>query len=263
MSKTKHICVKPIVNSYKRGTLLWVLFFVFTETAFTQPAEYIKSIEPYFASPTAFPDSMYAGFNWNEFEQWDAAMQPVSLQAPDYNLLNAAIFYHTNLYRQKMKKHPLQFKSELRDAAMYHSIQMSDKGFYNHINPQNKKMREPMQRIRMFGTEANYYAENINKTFALDYKEFKTYDKDAVGYYYTLQTKEYIPTLTYNELAKRIVKGWIDSKPHRENMLGVHVTHFGCGAVLDKKSLAGRNMPEINATQNFVGGIITDLYNLR
>jgi uncharacterized protein YkwD len=240
-----------------------MLLLAFTAYAFSQPSEYKKYIEPYLASPTAFPDSLYTVFNWNEFEKWEAALQPVSLQSPDYNLLNAAIFYHTNVYRQKMKKKPLQFKTELRDAAMYHSIEMSEKNFYNHINPQNRKMREPMQRIRMFGTEANYYAENINKTFALDYKEFKTFDKDAGGWYYTLQAKEYITALTYNELAKRIMKGWIDSKPHRENILDVHITHLGCGAVLDKKSLTGRNMPEINSTQNFVGGIVSDLYNLR
>jgi len=234
-----------------------------TITGYCQKTGYLKTIQPISVSATAFPDSLYKSFDWQSFEQWRPANQLFDINNPDYHLLNAAIFYYTNSYRQKMKRHTLKFSPELRNAALYHSLQMSEKGFYKHENPYDKKMREPIQRIRNFETESDYYAENINKEFVLDYSEGKFFDKDSTGWYYTMENDKYIPILSYNELAKRIVKSWIESKSHRENILDRHFTHLGCGAVIDSKTLLKNNMPKIIATQNFSGNIITDLYNHR
>jgi uncharacterized protein YkwD len=266
MSKANKLLIKRLVNSFKLiNCFLTIAFLFFSLHVFSQKSNYVKIIEPILNAPTIFPDSLYTTFNWKQFETFQPAQEPVNIDNPDYHLLNAAVFYHTNAYRQKMKKPLLQFSPELRNAALHHSLQMSEKGFYNHNNPFDKKMREPVQRIRNFGLESNYYAENINKEFALDYNEGKYFDKDSLGWYYLEMGVKgaYIPMLSYFELAKRIVQSWIKSKPHQQNLLDRNFSHLGCAVVFDKKTIRNRDMPKVIATQDFAGGIFSDLYNLR
>jgi uncharacterized protein YkwD len=214
-------------------------------------------------SETVFQDSLYKTFNWSTFSKWEPVLKTVNINNPDYHLLNAALFYHVNYYRQKMKKPMLAFSENLRNAAFYHSNIMSEKGFYNHLNPYERKMREPIQRIRIYGTEADFYGENINKEFMLQYEEGRFFDKDSTGWYYTLPRSEYLQPYTYFELARLIVQGWIDSKHHREILLDINYTHVGFGVVIDKKTINNKQIPKIISTQNLAGGIITDFYNLR
>jgi uncharacterized protein YkwD len=106
---------------------------------FAQRNQYMKVVEPYVQSATIFPDSMYRWYDWSQFEHLEAAHQLIDWSNPDFHLLNAAVFYHTNRFRLQMKKPPLVFSDALRNAALYHAIQMSERGFFGHINPFNKK----------------------------------------------------------------------------------------------------------------------------
>ncbi len=212
-------------------------------------------IAPVLLAPTAFPDSFYVEFTWKTFDTFLPAHQIFNIESPDINLLNACIFYHTNLYRKKMKKQPLSFSPELRNAALFHAMQMNAKNFYRHENPHEKLMRTVEQRARYFEFKNNYVGENINKEFVLDYQEGKPFIKSDGMYFYTWGNNEVIGSLSYFELAKRIVQSWIQSTEHKKNMLDKMYHNMGCAAVVEQKSLTGKDIPKVIAVQNFGGEI--------
>lgn len=203
-----------------------------------------------------FPDSLYesklfdAEYLMQQGEKLFLPYEPI-----DYQLLNACVFYQTQLYREKMKKNPLLFYSLLRDAAIFHALQMSEKKFYSHDNNTISKMKTPQQRIFNFGTESEFSGENINKVFAINYKDGKPYGKEGNHFYYTPSINDTIPFHTYNSLAEKIVNSWIQSPPHKKNMLLKDYTHLGCATVLEAASLKGKNLPAMLAVQNFAGKI--------
>ncbi len=214
---------------------------------------YNAYINAYVARQTVYADTAYAIHTpiFNAHEAAQARVAPFGMV--DYHLLNACIVYHTNAYRVKMKKQPLKFSKALRNAAAFHALQMNERNFYNHMNNGVKQMKTPQLRIKYFNYEGEYVGENITKTFAINYKEGQPYDKRENTFYYTIGKQDTVPCLSYDELAAHIVDSWIKSPPHKKNMLDVNYTHIGCAAIIEAKSLTGRNMPNVFAVQNFGG----------
>ncbi|MFC4551914.1 MULTISPECIES: CAP domain-containing protein [Halorussus] len=129
----------------------------------------------------------------------------------------------------------LAFDTELREIARYHSEDMAAEDYFSHVSPDGETRAD---RYEQFGYDCRapagddrYYtgAENILYTY---------YDSNV-------RTGE--GTVRYtnaDELARGIVRGWMNSEGHRENILlsawddegiGVHVTSEG----------------KVYATQNF------------
>jgi uncharacterized protein YkwD len=214
---------------------------------------YNTYINAYLAQPTVYADSAYTThapiFNAREAAQ--AKVAPFGII--DYHLLNACIAHHTNAYRVKMKKPPLKFSKALRNAAAFHALQMNERNFYNHMNNAVKPMKTPQLRVKYFDFAGEYVGENITKTFAIGYKEGQPYDKRENTFHYTIGKQDTVPYWSYDELATHIVESWIKSPPHKKNMLDINYTHIGCAAIIETKSLGGRNMPNMLAVQNFGG----------
>lgn len=214
---------------------------------------YHQYISRYLQQPTAYKDLDYAPYAAT-FNAFEAAQKKVLLtDTIDYHLLNACIVFHTNVYRVKMKKKPVQFSAPLRDAAVFHAVQMNEKNFFSHTNAYNKKMKTPVQRATYFGYPNEVVGENITREFALHYKEKQPFIKEGNTFYYANLKKEVIQHYTYDELAESIVASWINSPPHKKNMLMNFYTHIGCAAIIENKSLLNDNMPMIIAVQNFGG----------
>jgi uncharacterized protein YkwD len=214
---------------------------------------YNTYINAYLAQKTIYADSAYTThtpiFNANEASQ----TKVTPFGTIDNHLLNACIVYHTNVYRVKMKKQPLKFSKALRNAAAFHALQMNERNFYNHMNNGVKQMKTPQLRMKFFDYPGEYVGENITKTFAIDYKEGQPYDKRENTFHYTTGKQDTVPYLSYDALAAYIVESWIKSPPHKKNMLDINYTHIGCAAIIETKSLGGRNMPNMLAVQNFGG----------
>jgi uncharacterized protein YkwD len=98
-----------------------------------QNNSYKTEITEYLNKPSVFNDSLYLDVKSRTL--LIELSKTISIEKFDIHLLNAGIFYYTNEYRIKKNKAVLQFSAELRDAALYHALQMNVKNFYNHFNP--------------------------------------------------------------------------------------------------------------------------------
>ena len=187
---------------------------------------------------TIFPDSLYHTYNWERFEALDIAKAEISLANIDYNLLNAGVFYYSNQYRISKKLEPFKFSKILRDASAIHSLEMINRGFFDHINSRNRKLRTPVDRTRYFRYPNDYVGENVAIEYVLE------------NYTYSPQG-EIIEFRSYLDLCKAIVDGWIKSKPHRKNLLNKNYNNLGCAVVIDRTTVSKNNLPQAFATQVF------------
>lgn len=206
-----------------------------------------------------FPDSLYGQYTWDQFVTSDLADVTIDLDSPDYNLLNAAVFYYTNKFRTERNRTAFQFDPALRDAAVYHSISMIEYNFYDHKNRKVKGMGDVLERSEFFGFNGYTVGENIDREFLYKYNHKQVYTIIKEGddvQYVTIDGNnlgQAIPILTYNEFAERLVQEWINSSSHRTNMLNKDYTHLGIGVLPDHTMFGGNNIPEAVATQVFGG----------
>lgn len=199
-----------------------------------------------------FTDADYQQYSVKGFRDNKSFLRAIDFVNPDYALINAAVFYVTNEQRVRKKLPPLEHNSHLELAAWHHSKSMADGRFFNHINASVKARRTPDDRAKLAGITNPYIAENIAEMPAIEYvqgKEVFVIDKKAGTFSYT-NGGEVIPPHTYLSFAEAVVAQWMDSPPHRKNILSKEALQLGCGIYL----YADRdfyNMPTFKATQNF------------
>lgn len=176
----------------------------------------------------------------------------IDIDNVDYPLLHAAVFFVTNEVRVKKGLAPLEFSLNLEISAWHHSKAMAEMDFFNHNNVYENKRRTPNDRAKFAGIENPYLAENIAETSALQYQsgdEIYILDKKNGVFSYT-DGGEPIQPETYLRVAEIVVDQWMNSKPHRKNILSPEGLQLGCGAYLyrDKRFYS---MPTFKMTQNF------------
>lgn len=179
--------------------------------------------------------------------------QPLDFKNIDYPLLQAAIFYFTNLERQKSGLPQLKHSKEVEITASGHAQDMVSYNFYGHTSPIRFR-RTLRDRLNRSGLNPKYIGENICSTFGLQYQAGKKVSKPTKPgefRYLSTSNRAIIPPHTYRSFAQSAVKLWMDSPGHRQNILNPKFTHLGCGtAVYFEKSFYG--MPYFMAVQNFV-----------
>lgn len=190
-------------------------------------AEFLNEIALY-QKDSYYKQKVYAEHDWKSFYALKDASQVVDPDNYDMHLLNAAIFYATNKVRAGKRLPELKYNAGLRDAAVVHSQQMVDKKFFDHYNNKTRKLRNPADRIIMFGN-ANVKAMSEN----IDYNNIAMPSKT-----------------TYLQLADKLVDDWMRSAPHRKTMLSKGFSHLGCAAVFEAKDKTGYRY--IKATQDYM-----------
>jgi len=171
---------------------------------------------PLAAAPAWNRDS-YKVIDHTSFRKAEVFNRKIDYAEIDYALLNAAIFFLTNEQRVKKKLKPLKYVPELEIMAWHHSKQMAERRFFSHTNSRDKKRRDADDRAKLAGITNPSIAENIA---------------------YSTEEQE-----TYMEVAAMLVKLWMNSKGHRENILSKDALQLGCGAYYHKGTWHG--------TQNF------------
>ncbi|GAA2846503.1 CAP domain-containing protein [Nonomuraea rubra] len=105
----------------------------------------------------------------------------------------------TNAERAKGGCDPLSHDARLRRAAVGHSADMAKNDYFDHDSQDGRDMTD---RIRATGFSGSAWAENI-----------------AMG----------------QRSAAQVVRDWMNSAGHRENIMNCTYTHIGVGAVKDSK----------------------------
>jgi uncharacterized protein YkwD len=122
----------------------------------------------------------------------------------------------TNEYRQSQKLAPLKLNSELAIAAQRHSEEMVSLDFFDHSSPDGRK---PENRTAAAGYKGRYTGENI-----------------AAG----------------SSTPEDVVRGWINSPGHRENILNPNAREIGIGYIYSASD-SGRETWRYYWTQIFGG----------
>jgi uncharacterized protein YkwD len=105
----------------------------------------------------------------------------------------------TNAERAKGGCDPLSHDARLRRAASGHSADMARKNYFDHDSPDGRDMTD---RIRATGFSGSAWAENIAKG---------------------------------QRSAAEVVRAWMNSDGHRQNIMNCSYTHIGVGAVKDAR----------------------------
>jgi uncharacterized protein YkwD len=234
LQKTKSFAQIMLIKNCRR-LLIALLFY---STAFSQSVWRHRDYET----------TTHKNFRHNQLFS-----QTIAFDQIDYPLLHAAIFFVTNETRVKNDRKPLAFAIELERAAYHHSKRMVEQDFFGHENPHDKKRKTTEQRARLAGIKNPFLAENIALHFGIRYvANTPVYPVDPLNgtFSYESDNDPLIPAHTYLSFAEALVKQWMDSPGHRQNILNPRALQLGCG-VYFYRDRTFYNMPKFKATQNF------------
>ena len=200
----------------------------------------------------------YEKHNYKSFAELPEANKKIDMTNIDYKLLHAVIFFETCRQRVLHKFKPFKHSPALEKAALGHSIDMVKHNFLSHTSVVRGK-QNLSQRLALVGIQEGYRGENIAFTFGIIYNETPIpRPKNGVFRY---RNGKIIERHTYLSLGKELLKGWMNSPPHRRNILRPNFTYLGCGARHYKRA-SFYNMDMFKATQNFSSVYGTDIQKM-
>lgn len=202
----------------------------------------------------------YKGYDSNTFFAIDDLQKRIPKVLANIALLNAAIFWYTNLERLKHSLKPFLFHEKLMQMATLHSEQMRNHKFFDHENKFDvrfKTLRDRLEYVKDDGFSGFMcFAENIADCPVIKANESFTYSiKDGVVHFYTMAGKEFFP-YTYSEMAKSVVDAWMNSPGHRANILNPDYMYLGCGCAPYEEKEDSYSVTYFKLTQNFGGELV-------
>ncbi len=197
-----------------------------------------------------FSQSGYYSYDQDNFRNQALFMDTIAVQAPDLTRINAVLFYLTNAERIAQGLAPLTYHPKLEEAAQMHSNAMVHYKFFDHINQFSKPMELPDDRARLAGIYNPHLSENIIESFVLRYTPGQSVYTGAPGVFRLTPDGTPIAPHTYLSLGEQMLHDWMNSPPHRKNILSEKAVSLGCGTTLFLKT-DFNDMPSVIATQNF------------
>ncbi len=142
--------------------------------------------------------------------------------------LERQIHHQINRERQKYGLSPLAWDELLAAIARKHSSDMASYHFFSHTNLQGE---DPVMRAKKLGwdkkkpADANTWAIGPGENIFMNhlYDKVVTTKQDGVAV-----KKEYV-WKTQKEIVQSTVQGWMDSPPHRKNILSPKYDQQGIG----------------------------------
>lgn len=125
--------------------------------------------------------------------------------------------------RSQYKLDTFHFDPKIDSIAQYHALAMAKYSFFNHSNPHNKKMKEMRNRFEHFRYKFQACGENI---------AMQSYSGQ---------------TISNEEVAEQFIQQWINSAPHKKNLLNPIYKDMSVAVAVRQKS----NTIEYYAVQNF------------
>ncbi len=190
-----------------------------------------------------------------EFFKLPDLHEPMPLTAPDYELLDAALFHATNEVREQHGLPPFRYAAVLFEAASYHATTMISRNFYDHHNKTGAAYHTPDRRIRTFGGDYHVTAENIAQfpTIDMPRQYCPRQQSDRTYRYFDCRTGKAYGAFTYAGFARMSVQKWMASPGHRANILNTDLTFLACAARLSRNPYGSRTVPFARPVQNFGG----------
>lgn len=188
--------------------------------------------------------------NSSEFLKDIELSMTVNPDSFNYSIFHSALIHLTNIERIEHEKLPLLYFTDLESSSKIHSLEMSKHHFFNHSNKYNKDLETPADRIFRYNKNYEIIGENIVSNNLIDYDgDYLEYSVQIVDgkQLFTYLNGEILKNVSYINLAKRLIKQWMESPPHKKNILSDDYTLIGCACALEQ----GEDFIKINCTQNF------------
>jgi len=208
----------------------------------------------------------YSDYNANTFFSLVNLQRKITKSFIDADLLDAAVFWFTNVARKTYNLKLFQIHDKLRQSAVLHSGQMKVHNFFSHENPFDSRYKTLTDRIN--SVEDNNFkgfmswGENIADYPIIKANEnFTIVKRNGTRHLFSTDGKEIFP-FSYYEFAKNVVEGWMKSPGHRENILKSDFIYLGCGCAMYEKQNNGYSMIYFKLTQNFGGTSLACKYPL-
>ncbi|NIR48752.1 CAP domain-containing protein [candidate division KSB1 bacterium] len=155
---------------------------------------------------------------------------PIRVDSVDLSLLEWAIFRETNYQRRRLGLTPFKFELRLRQAALSHTREMAELGYFDHFSPisRNKTVKK---RLEQEGIEKGVGGENlaihpINKRQEIVFRQVAPLESSPKYAWRNAGTN-----YTYEEFAEDLVKRWLNSPPHRRNIINRNFKYMGVACV--------------------------------
>jgi len=194
--------------------------------------------------------NFYKDYNQESFWYISELSNYVGFQNLNIDLINAAIFYSTNQERRKNNLSICAFHSKLLDTSMLHSMQMKKHNFFSHENQYERKYRT--------------LSDRIESVFSNDFKGFFSAGENISEIKYLSAAKPprigLSQPMSYLEISKRIIDGWMNSEGHRLNVLNPQFKFLGCGCVPYVLEDTHSRQEGLKITQNFGGDLFTNIF---
>lgn len=174
----------------------------------------------------------------------------VDLAAPDGALASEALRLEINAERCRRGLVPLGASAAAAMAAGEHARTMARLGFTGHDSPVKGQETFP-RRLVAANARFRLAGENVARTplFATGSQSYAVVDRQKCVFTRGVGGVP-IPQQSYRTLADRLVQMWMDSPPHRENMLKPEFRNVGAGiAVAPGDSGCG----DVSAAAVFLG----------
>jgi len=193
----------------------------------------------------------YLKYSAREFVKLARVHKRIDFSKIDYPLLHAAIFYETNRQRTLHHLPPFLYSPALEKAAFDHSRNMVRHDFFSHksLVHGQKNLKD---RLAATGISTGMMAENIAWQSGLEYEGGRSvYTPPQNGGYFSYDFQG-TPILNHTFLgfARSVVKSWMNSPGHRQNILNRKLIFLGVGA-FHTLSTEFYDMDYFKVTQNF------------
>ena len=199
----------------------------------------------------------YSDYDINTFFSIVNLQHKITKLFVDIDLLNAAVFWFTNIERKKFNLNRFKFHDKLMQTAVLHSEQMRVHNFFSHENPYDAKYKTLDNRIESV-IDNNFrgfmcWGENIAYDPVIKANErFTIENRNGIPRFFSTSGKEIVP-YSHSELAKIVVEGWMNSPGHRDNILNPDFEYLGCGCAKYEEQGNGYSVLYFKLTQNFGG----------
>jgi uncharacterized protein YkwD len=199
----------------------------------------------------------YSNYGLNTFFDLVILHQKITKLFVDIDLLDASIFWVTNVERKKYNLQLFKFHDKLAQTAMLHSNQMKLHDFFSHENSFDTRYKTLTDRINVVNDHSfkgfMCWGENIADIPVIKANEnFSIENRNGVLHYFATNGSEILP-YSYHEFAKVVVNVWMNSPGHRKNILNPEFKYLGCGNAYYEKKDSGFSMLYFKSTQNFGG----------
>jgi uncharacterized protein YkwD len=207
---------------------------------------------PAWQSPGATERNLFRDYDGQTFPRLVLAQQPINSEAPDTNLLAAAVFHETNQRRKAHGLPVLTFHAGAAQAAAIQAAIMAERGVVTHENPGHPGRETLKARLKFVGLRPRFAAENVATAFGLQYTSGKPFyvrtvnDRRVFSYE---PDGEAMRVHTYLSFAKVLVDQWMQSPGHRKNILTSSAGSLGTSC---QPGTSSQSMPIFYCVQVFI-----------